>query len=57
MSWAAVVAAGTGAEKFCSGEVHMRTVRVLWFGVVGYFPIGIVVKVIVFVRKGDGDEG
>ena len=51
------MAAGTGAEEFSSGKFWMGAGGGLWFRIVRDFPIGIIAKRIVVVRKRDSDAG
>ena len=52
-----VVATGTGAKGFSSGEVRVGAWVSAGCGWFGYFPLGVVLEVVFVVGEGDRDEG
>ena len=54
VSGAAIVAAGASAEGFSSGEFCVGTRLSLESRVFRYFPIWVILEVVIIVRKGNG---
>ena len=52
-----IVTAGAGAEGFSSREFGVRAGLALRGRVFGYFPVRVILEVVVIIRKGNGNEG
>ena len=57
MSGAAVVTAGAGAEGISSRKVRVGAGASTGCGWFGYFPLGVISKVVFIIREGDRGEG
>ena len=57
MSGAEVGTTGAGTEGFSSGEVRVGAGALTGCGWFGYFPLGVISKVVFIVGEGDRGEG